>query len=362
MSINNLKLKYLEKKNQIIVFDIEGNLIDSCNTLLDVKKYQQESIYAIFPFLESIKITLINPTYPNNEHYFPRVEFTSENKTFVFDFTFYRQLNNNHIIWILEDLTKQYQHLYEIQKERNLSIIQKELAAIKNHSTLLQKEISYLNKNIKLKINQIIALNKILKQNLNKVKKLIKSPVLLQNSQPLQHCITSLNTEINTIIEELQNEIKNIPNETIEYSLNEIIWNIIKTFDYQKANKTIKINPHIPQNIPKKLIGDPTKFSQILYNLIDQLVKDTQHNNIQLHINQKPISEQNKTLQLNISIINSGKNTNTNIKKIEPKILNNNISLIIAQQLINNMGGTLSIETSPKQTITLIFTILTQHQ
>ncbi|MEN8249198.1 MAG: PAS domain-containing sensor histidine kinase [Bacteroidota bacterium] len=125
MNFNSLKAELTGSSIQLIVFDLKGNLISSCNTLFELTdKNITNSLYNHIPILESLQDGF--KTLTNGEKLkFPCMWFDSFGKSGYFDYIFSRK--DDYIIWILHDLNEVYVHQIKLQQERNDSWISAEV-------------------------------------------------------------------------------------------------------------------------------------------------------------------------------------------------------------------------------------------
>lgn len=135
MTAKEYKVKYLLQKMQVVQFTRAGVLIDSCDALLDISSFKNENLYRVFSFLESLQSVISELTPANGDLCFPRMEIVYRGEELALDFILkVNEENDDIIIWIIQDLTSQYKHLFNIQQERNEVWIQQHFMDNKNHS------------------------------------------------------------------------------------------------------------------------------------------------------------------------------------------------------------------------------------
>jgi len=89
-----------------------------------------------------------------------------------------------------------------------------------------------------------------------------------------------LTTFINEILEINKIDSTKVEIENISFNLKELLFNIQSSLkELATANKNY-FNLEIDETIPNNLIGDPTKLSQIILNLINNALKFTQNGNV----------------------------------------------------------------------------------
>jgi signal transduction histidine kinase/CheY-like chemotaxis protein len=109
---------------------------------------------------------------------------------------------------------------------------------------------------------------------------------------------------INDILEINRLESNNVHIEKIKFNLVELVNNINQSFSgfINKNNITFKLDLDIEGN--ENLIGDPTKLSQILINLINNSIKFTKNGEVVLKI--KTVTEKNNTITLKFVVQDNG--------------------------------------------------------
>lgn len=115
-----VRYRYLKNKAQVVIFDANGTLVESCDTILPLSKLNTISLFSVFPILESLHSILTDFKVGDEDIYLPRVEIVFEGQSFLFDFiiTCLPEYPNR-IAWYMHDFTKQYSFFYTPLNERN---------------------------------------------------------------------------------------------------------------------------------------------------------------------------------------------------------------------------------------------------
>lgn len=111
---------------QNVVLSAEGMLIDSDNTILDLKHLLGKCVYDEQPVAESAIEGM--KSSGKKELYIPRVEVEIDHQKFVFDFHFklIGPENERNYLWVIQDLSKVYKYLAHVQQERNEALVKYE--------------------------------------------------------------------------------------------------------------------------------------------------------------------------------------------------------------------------------------------
>lgn len=122
------------------------------------------------------------------------------------------------------------------------------------------------------------------------------------------------------------------------------------------TNKDIVLNVALDTNVPKNLIGDPSKLSQILLNLLGNAIKFVEKGKIELKVSFKSIEDNKTYLEFSISDTGIGI-ANDKLKKIfetyqqaEPEIHlkygGSGLGLSIVKELIEKQGGCIAVSSA----------------
>ena len=222
--------------------------------------------------------------------------------------------------------------------------------------------------------------------------------LLISELNPQQHDqITTINrsgemllTLINDILDFSKLDAKKIQIESIPFSLQDCIQEVLDLIqpsaDAKKLQLVSQIDLLPPLLLPLNIVGDPTRLQQILFNLLGNAIKFTHHGEVRLTIkaiadieeksrpnrSKQPRSKPNElfcTLQFSIKDTGIG---------IAPDQLNKlfnaftqadasihrqyggtGLGLVISQELITQMRGTLAVESEVGKGSTFTFSIQT---
>jgi len=158
---------------------------------------------------------------------------------------------------------------------------------------------------------------------------------------------------INDILDFSKIEAGKIDIENVPFEPALVFENVIEAINVKAAEKNINVRCLIPFSLPKEVIGDSTRFSQILLNLGNNAVKFTLLGSIMLNVTFK--KSLNNDYILNVKIIDSG----IGISKEQQKDVFNDftqadgstnrkfggtgLGLSISKQLVELMGGEITL-------------------
>ena len=176
--------------------------------------------------------------------------------------------------------------------------------------------------------------------------------------------------EMLSIIEESSNQLIHIVNDILDFSkikagkveLESIPFDPIVTFESsvdtfiaKAREKKVELKVNIDPNTPTELLGDPTKLSQILTNLISNAIKFTDEDGIVI-VSMLKVMENEKSTLLKFVVKDSGIGVSREEKKkifdafsqadvsTNRKYGGTGLGLSISSQFIQYMGGELEIQ------------------
>lgn len=142
--------------------------------------------------------------------------------------------------------------------------------------------------------------------------------------------------------------------EAIELSLSQIISTLTDLMLPKSVEKNIKLSTKIDKRVPNKLIGDPTRLSQILLNLVGNAIKFTEKGEVRIEANF--LSETNSTIELEFSVIDTGIGISEDklstifmgftqaSNETTRKYGGTGLGLTIVKQLVELQGGSISVK------------------
>lgn len=172
----------------------------------------------------------------------------------------------------------------------------------------------------------------------------------------LKTSVDDLSIMINNLLNFSVLVSENVKPEEEEFNIKEFVTSIERVVKIKADNSKINFNFTFDKNLPSKLISDPKKISQIIYNLTDNALKYTEEQG-QINVNVKALRIKDTSLDLSISIQDTGKGIPTT--KIEElleaeKLLEiytddkevtkkRQLGIAIVAKLAKIMGGQLNI-------------------
>lgn len=334
-TLKEYKSDYINENLQVFVFSEDFKLLETCQTLIKVK-VEEGYMFSNFPFLAPKKKQLLD-LKDGGERYFQAEEIVWQKKHLTVDIIS-RKRDNNYIIYI-EDLTDAYQYL-----PKDVSISDKELrnemSKMRSLQRLKNDHFAKITHDIKLPLTEIIGTTYLLDSYVSseKGKEYLKA---------LAYASRNLDTMLNDLVSFSKSESMRLKIDERPFAIEQIIWSVIKSFEFKTSQQNVPIFFTTDNNIPQYISGDPTRLSQIIYNLLDNALKFTKKGNIEIKIS--ALKKDDKNCRLFFEIQDTGIGippdklksifeTYTQVKK-EDALTGFGIGLSIVKQLIELQDG-----------------------
>lgn len=174
-------------------------------------------------------------------------------------------------------------------------------------------------------------------------------------------------TFINEILEANRIESNKIEVENINFDLIELVQNIQNSFKEIALNNNNNLVLNIAHNVPQYLIGDPTKISQILINLINNSLKFTKNGLVTINLIKDAFEENFSTIKFEVcdngigipqdkleSIFESFSQGSIEINRTYG---GTGLGLAIVKNLVEILGGKINVESTVGKGSKFLFTL-----
>ncbi|OEK06955.1 hybrid sensor histidine kinase/response regulator [Roseivirga misakiensis] len=359
-AIDEIKLGLVQNKSQVVIFHTDGQVQKSCNTLFNVNS--ASSIYNQFDFLKSLEELI--PTLPLAERlHFGAVEW-EEQVNGLFSISLER-VQPETVHWVIQDKTEGKSETQKIQQERNEATINEEFLDIQRKYLEMEKELlHYKNQELEriqaFKTQFFAEVSHEMRTPLNSIGGLIN---LLQEGpksrsseylKALSATSTHLNSIINDILDLSKVEAGKLELNNSPFDLRKSLQNVVTGFSHMVQEKGLELILTIDQEVPKTLDGDAVRLTQVVYNLLGNALKFTGNGHVELRVVRLKKSSERCELGFEVSDTGKGMSPESIQRILEPygqaegqdygQYGGTGLGMGIAKELINLMGGQLSIK------------------
>jgi two-component system sensor histidine kinase/response regulator len=176
----------------------------------------------------------------------------------------------------------------------------------------------------------------------------------------------SLLTVINDILDFSKMEAGKLELDRSAFNLHESLEEAARTFGPRAGEKGLELACDIRPDVPKMVLGDPTRVRQVIVNLLGNAIKFTDRGEVVLHVDMKQEKDRNVLLHFAI------RDTGIGISQDKQKLIfeafaqadsspsrnygGTGLGLTISTRLVEMMGGTIWLESEPGRGSTFHFT------
>jgi len=189
----------------------------------------------------------------------------------------------------------------------------------------------------------------------------------------IEHSSENLLTIVNDILDLSKIKADKIELEHIAFDPVEQFESSVESYAARAAEKGIELGVYIDPELPKKVMGDPTKISQVIVNLISNAIKFTKSKGA-VDVAIEKVAESNDYITLKFAVSDTGIGISESQKSkifeafsqadvsTSRKFGGTGLGLAISGKLVSFMGGELDIESEEGKGSTFFFTLTLEKQ
>jgi len=235
------------------------------------------------------------------------------------------------------------------------------IQAIKDANTTKDLFLASMSHEIRTPLNGILGFTQLLKESDEKAEQIEFIAVIEKSSE-------NLLTIVNDILDLSKIKAQKIELETIEFDPIDSFESAVESYAAKAAAEDIDFNIFLDPTLPDLLLGDPTKISQVIVNLISNAVKFTPKNG-EVNVNITKLSEDSHTVKVKFAVSDTGigitDSQKENIFKAftqadvstSRKYGGTGLGLSISGKFVEVMGGKLEITSKAEEGSTFFFTL-----
>ncbi len=176
---------------------------------------------------------------------------------------------------------------------------------------------------------------------------------------------------LNDILDLSKIEAGKMEIDLVPFELKDLVDKVMQIVSFKAEKKKLKTSWSIQDEIPETIISDPQRIRQVLLNLLTNSLKFTQRGEISLKISLK--TNDRADFLIDFSVTDTGPGIPPEIQNQLFKAFSNNLNpyapgensgaglgLAICKQIVEMLGGSISVESSPGHGSTFRFSIPTR--
>jgi len=236
------------------------------------------------------------------------------------------------------------------------------IQAIKDANQTKDLFLASMSHEIRTPLNGILGFTQLLKETDSKEEREEFIAVIEKSGE-------NLLTIVNDILDLSKIKAQKIELESIEFDPVESFEAAVESYAAKAAAENIDFNIFLDPQLPTRLIGDPTKISQIIVNLISNAIKFTPKNG-EVNVNIEKRSEDDDSTEVRFSVSDTGIGITEEQKKnifeafgqadvsTSRKYGGTGLGLSISGRFVELMGGKLNIRSVPDEGSVFYFTLV----
>ena len=264
---------------------------------------------------------------------------------------------------VISERTKEILAQSQKIEEQNADIIRKNIELEASNKALTEAKLkaeklaqsrslflSTISHELRTPLNAVIGMTYIL---LNENPR----PDQIENLNTLKFSAESLLALINDILDYSKIDAGKLVFEEADFDIHEKVYNVVQVLQVKAKEKGIQLLAEVQEDIPEFVIGDPTRFTQILFNLAGNAVKFTHEGYVKIKLSLLERSTNHVTIKLDVldtgigipsdklpQIFESFSQAGLDITR---KYGGTGLGLAITKSLVEMQGGRIEVTSEP---------------
>jgi len=339
-----LQEEFLKEYTQIIVVSQECKIIETTNSLFSV--YKGAFLHSFHPFFYSIP-SLFKEN--KEEHYFYCIQMDVLGKKCFFDLRIRTDSKKGIATLFILDLTGHYKSVHQVKQARNESIIDFNMSQELNNQLEVQrgfknKFLANVSHEIRTPLNSIVGFINVL-----------QNTALEREQLDLVNIVKSSCNNLTSIVDDLLDiskiEAGHLVIKNKRFDFRALLNELSVAYRIQAEERRLEFKVEIGDNIPRFLVLDRLRVSQVLINLLDNAIKYSHEGTITFRVSTP--SRNLRKIPLTFEVVDEGigishQNITTifeSFTQIEKRGLfgGTGLGLSIVKQLVELMEGTIEV-------------------
>lgn len=264
-------------------------------------------------------------------------------------FSHYKELAKEETKQLLQEQKELNQELNEKKKalEKNVEKLEKAKKNIEEGSKAKSEFLSTMSHEIRTPMNAIIGMTKLLAKDDPREDQ-------LEQIEILDFSAKTLMTLIDDLLDFSKIESGKIEFEKNEFNIHNLINGIIESFRFTAENKEIELSADIDESVHDTMIGDSSRVTQIINNLVSNAVKFTEKGSVSVKVccNERTSDEISLQFQVTDTGVGIAKNKQKTIFESFTQeradttrfFGGTGLGLSICQKLVGLLDGSITLE------------------
>lgn len=351
MNVRELKQSIVDQKLQIVEVNREGVIISSENNIIPFKKDQSIGIeHAFFVGVEAMLETLEEPLK------FPCINLEVSGKSVIVDIDIIP--NKETICIVIFNFTNHYNHAHPLVQEKNEAYIEKNKLFFDKQLLLAKEEfknkfLAHLNHEIRNPLNNLMGFMEILESSNLDYDQQQTLSVMNKTGMHLKVLMDDM-----LDISQIERGVANVKH--VNFNLHRILKNLKNHFQLKFQKNPVGLHIETNPDVPVKLIGDPIRLNQILFNLIENAYRNTVKGTIDLTISLQESNEDSKSITLLFRLEDTGHGISPErihqifdsyfqLEYQEMQPIGEGLGLKIVKDITTLLSGTLEVTSVPNE-------------
>ena len=186
-------------------------------------------------------------------------------------------------------------------------------------------------------------------------------------AESVQRSTETLLDVFNGILDFSKVEAGRMEIEAVEFSCRETVAEVVAQLSDRASRKGLRLTSRADPDVPRRVVGDPSRLKQVLLNLVGNAIKFTERGDVRIHLS--VAERQGDAFELRFAIHDTGVGIAPDahesifeaFAQVEaeaaPDQSGSGLGLTIAKQLVQLMGGAIGVESMPARGSTFWFTV-----